>query len=300
MQLPRTFFQDRKLEQLVENRTVYTAEGAELNVYETHHFAEQVMLEFNQPVFASMIEGKKIMHLDEAPFAFLPGESLIMPSDKTMTIDFPEARMDNPTKCLAMTICPQKIRSVVSELNDQYGKADGRAWLMPDFNFSFTNSQAISQIIQRIIFLFAEGHTSKDFFVNLMLKELLVRVLQAENKQQLLHEAGSRPTAHRMAGVIEYIDRHLHEQISIADLSHEACMSESTFHRVFRQELGQTPIQYIKEARVKRAKEMLQNPELQIKEVYMECGFNDLSYFMRIFKQLEHQTPGEYRSAYRA
>jgi len=51
--------QSRKLEQVVENRTAYTIDTAELNIYETHQYAEKVELTFNSPVLASMIRGKK-------------------------------------------------------------------------------------------------------------------------------------------------------------------------------------------------------------------------------------------------
>ena len=82
---------NRKLTTLVENRTTYSAEYAELNIYETHAFAEKVALIFDFPIIASMLTGKKIMHLDGIPsFDFFPGESVVMPKKKEMikTISF--------------------------------------------------------------------------------------------------------------------------------------------------------------------------------------------------------------------
>ena len=62
-----------RLESHVENRTIYTLQNAELNVYETHLFAEKVELAFGSPVLASMLRGKKVMHLRENSFEFFPG-----------------------------------------------------------------------------------------------------------------------------------------------------------------------------------------------------------------------------------
>ena len=74
----------RRLEQEVENRTAYTIDTAELNIYETQHVAEKVELTFTNPVLASMIRGKKVMHLPGTPsFDLLPGESVIVPSEET-------------------------------------------------------------------------------------------------------------------------------------------------------------------------------------------------------------------------
>ena len=70
MQLTTSHYQNRRLETYVENRTVYTLRNAELNVYETHQTAERVELTFNSPVLASMLSGKKVMHLRENTFDF--------------------------------------------------------------------------------------------------------------------------------------------------------------------------------------------------------------------------------------
>jgi AraC-like DNA-binding protein len=301
MNLPQGFFEHRRLENLVENRTTYTVANAELNVYETHHYAEEVVLQFNQPVLASMIEGKKIMHLrDQDPFDFLPGESVMMPSNEIMKIDFPEAAMNNPTRCLAMTISPDKIAKIIDDMNYNLPRANEREWRMSDANFSFTNDVAIAQIIQRLIFLFAENHQSKDFFVDMMLRELIVRVLQSENRKSLVDNSASLSSAHRLAYTIQYIKANLHLPLTVADLSEHACMSEPNFYKVFKSELGISPVQFINEERIRKAAQLLRNPRVQVKEIYMSCGFNNISYFIRTFKRALEKTPSEYREAFRA
>ena len=108
---------NRKLTTLVENRTTYSAEYAELNIYETHAFAEKVALIFDFPIIASMLTGKKIMHLDGIPsFDFFPGESVVMPKKKEMIIDFPIATQNDPTQCLALGIDAFKIDEVTRRL----------------------------------------------------------------------------------------------------------------------------------------------------------------------------------------
>lgn len=299
MELSKAFYENRRLEHLVENRTTYTLENAEMNVYETHHYAEEVVLQFHQPVFASMITGKKIMHLrEQTPFDFMPGESVIMPANEIMKIDFPEAAMNNPTKCLAMTISPEKINRVIENLNEQSHLLEDREWQMSADNFAFTNDPAVSQIIQRLIFLFAENHASKDYFVDMMIRELIIRVLQKENRRALADNSRQFSGNHRLAATIDYIKKNLHLSLAVSDLCQVACMSESSFHRVFRNELGVSPVQFINEERIKKATKMLKQPKIQIKEVYLSCGFNNLSYFIRTFKKTLNQTPKEYQASF--
>jgi len=299
MQLSEKFFKERRLEQLVENQTSYTLNNAAMHVFETHLQAERVLLQFDQPVLASMLIGKKIMHLrDKKAFDFLPGESLILPSNETMCIDFPEADQDNPTRCLAMAISEEKINRVIEVMNETMPKHNGSEWAFMDYNFHFTNDASIYGIIQRLLYLFTENHPSKDFFVDNMLQELIVRILQGNSRKTLEENASRLCSSNRLAYAIEYITTHLHEPLTIGELSKKACMSESHFYKTFKGELGVTPIEYINSERIKMAVKLLQDPNRKIKEIYLECGFENRSYFNRLFRRKVQASPGEYQSKF--
>ncbi|MEL6863704.1 MAG: AraC family transcriptional regulator, partial [Bacteroidota bacterium] len=236
-------------------------------------------------------EGKKVMHLHDIPaFDFLPGESLILPADESMCIDFPEARLDNPTRCLAMTISENKIAETINFLNENCAKLDDE-WNFTDYNFHFTNDVAIKQILQRLLFVFTEDHPSKDIFADFMLRELIIRILQTESKSIYLNKASELNSSHRLAFIIEYIRQNLDKKLTIKDLSNKIYMSESNFHRVFKTELGMSPIDFINEERIKLATRLLQDPTKKIKDIYLECGFNSMSYFNRMFKRKEQLSP---------
>ena len=174
LNLSSAHYENRKLENHVENRTVHTLKNAELNIFETHLQASQVYLRFPQPVLASMIKGKKVMHLDGSPaFGFLPGESVILPSNEKMVIDFPEASVSNPTQCLALALSEEKLQEAVDLLNNRGTKQNGLEWSVMDYNYHFTNDIAINQILQRLIFIFTENHPSKDIFSDLLIQELV-------------------------------------------------------------------------------------------------------------------------------
>ncbi|GLU43995.1 AraC family transcriptional regulator [Allomuricauda sp. NBRC 101325] len=300
MRLPERFFKERKLEHLVENQTSYTLNNASMHVFETHLQAEKVLLQFDQPVLASMLIGKKVMHLrDKEAFNFLPGESLILPSNEVMCIDFPEADVENPTRCLAMAISDEKINKVINLMNEQMPKVDGSEWALMDYNYHFTNDASIYGIIQRLLYLFTENHPSKDFFVDNMVQELIIRILQGSTRESYAKNAAKMSSSNRLAYVMEFIASHLNEQLSISDLSRKACMSESHFYKTFKDELGVTPIDFINNERIKMAIQLLQDPDKKIKEIYLECGFENRSYFNRLFKRKIHVSPGQYQSKFK-
>ncbi|MGB3799409.1 MAG: AraC family transcriptional regulator [Lewinella sp.] len=284
------------LQTLVENRTTYSMEALELNLFETHETAAAVELQFDQPVLASMIRGRKIMHLREDPgFAFLPGESILLPANERMVIDFPDATERQPTKCLALAIDENEVAKVLQLMNERRPRADGTEWSASDYNFHFTQQPAITQLLQRLVFLCAEGHPSKDLFVHMHLRELLIRIMQSESRQYHLRSAADRATRSPLDAVITYVRNHLDEKLTVAQLSRIACMSESAFYRAFRNELDCSPVEFINSERLKLAASLLLDPKRSIREVALRCGFNSVSYFTRSFGDHFGSSPGAYQ-----
>ena len=296
LNLSSAHYENRKLENHVENRTVHTLKHAELNIFETHLQASQVYLRFPQPVLASMIKGKKVMHLDGSPaFGFLPGESVILPSNEKMVIDFPEASVSNPTQCLALALSEEKLQEAVDLLNNRGTKQNGLEWSVMDYNYHFTNDIAINQILQRLIFIFTENHPSKDIFSDLLIQELVIRILQTETKSMYLKKSLTDANNDRISYVIKFIRENLTEDLSIELLSEKAYMSESNFYRTFKHELGSSPNDFIIEERLKVAESLLRNPRMSVKEAYLASGFNSFSYFCRIFKKKKNLSPTEFK-----
>lgn len=291
----------RKLDTMVENRTTYTLDFAELNIYETRQHAERVELQFGNPVLASMLTGKKVMHLrDNHVFDFYPGESVILPSDELMRIDFPEATPNDPTQCLALALSGDHISKTVAHLNDTAPKVEtGDEWRFIDYNFHFTNDTAIHQIIGRLIFLFTENHPSKDLFADFMLRELVIRLMQTQARRLLIDEAPVHEDNNRLAYIIGYIRRNLHEALTIEQLSRTACMSQSHFFRCFKNEFGFSPVDFIMRERMQLAANLLKQPRKSVTDACFESGFNNISYFSRLFKRYTNLTPKQYQLRHR-
>ena len=299
IRLSDSFYKTRKLVDLIENQTSYELEDSALHIFETHARAERVELQFSSPVLASMFHGKKVMHLRErAAFDFLPGESLILPSQEMMCIDFPEAREDNPTRCLAMEISEERLLHVVGLMNERMTRIDGEQWSLLDYNFHFTNDHGIYRILQRLVYLYTENHPSKDFFVLNAVQELVIRILQSNVRKKYEKNTQDLSGSHRLAFIVEYIRKNLRSPLSIKELSAKACMSESHFYKVFKQEMGMSTTDFINSERIKKAIQLLKDPQCNLTEVFLACGFTNRSYFNRIFKRLKGISPTNYRKRF--
>lgn len=287
---------EKSLKTLVENRSVYTLNNCELNIFETYESSKLVPLKFNDFVVTSMLRGKKIMHLfDEPGFEYLPGETVVIPSNIEMKIDFPEARIDNPTQCLALAIEKGKISETLNFLNERYPKAGNDVyWQLNYQNYFFYNNVDLATTINKLIKECMSTSITKDALADLTLQELLIRIIQTQTIKSIDEGIIIHPN-NPIFEVTEFIKQNLAENMNLKNLSDKACMSSASFYRFFKRELGMSPIEYILNEKIKHAKKLLKNPGLQINEVCYLSGFEDANYFIRLFKKHEGITPKQYQ-----
>jgi len=128
------------------------------------------------------------------------------------------------------------------------------------------------------------------------LTRLLIRLMR------LRPTLGSEGDGHgRVQTLIEraitFISRQITEKLSAEELAEHVGLSESHLNRVFRQQTGYAPMEYVRRHRVQRAKELLGDPDLSVKEVAARTGFDDAYHFSRVFRQIAGVPPTAYRDA---
>ncbi len=288
------------LKTLVENRTIYNLDYCELNLFETYQASELVPLRFNDLVVTSMLRGKKVMHLfDEPGFDYLPGESVIIPANVEMHIDFPEASFDTPTQCLALAIDNKKIEDTLNFLNEKYPKEGNNSWQLDDRNLFFYNNQELAMTINKLISICQSTSITKDALADLTLQELLIHITQAQSLKAVSN-MDIQKTSSFLGQAIGLIRQNLTGKINLQQIAKAACLSTATLYRLFKRELGISPIEFIILERIKYAKRLLKNQDIYIKNVSFEAGFDDCNYFIRVFKHYEGITPKQYQQLNKA
>ncbi len=286
---------EKSLKTLVENRTVYSLENCELNLFETYEESQLIPLKFNDLVVTSMLRGKKIMHLfDDPEFVYLPGETVVIPSNVEMKIDFPEASKSNPTQCLALAIDHWKINNTLNLLNEKYPKEGNDLWKLDSENYFFYNNIELASTINKLIKECMSTSITKDALADLTLQELLIRIIQTQTLKSI-DDNKKIDNSSPISLVLEFIRSNIKENFSLKDLSNKAGMSTTSFYRFFKRELGMSPIEFILNEKIKVAKQLLKYPGIQINEVGFQSGFEDSNYFIRLFKKMEGITPKQYQ-----
>lgn len=103
--------------------------------------------------------------------------------------------------------------------------------------------------------------------------------------------------APRLQAALAHVAKHFRRQIPESEVALLCNMSPSRFCREFRAAFAVTFVEYLAHYRVSQAKRLLANPAMPVADVAVAVGFNDPSYFTRVFRKQEHLSPSEYRAA---
>ncbi len=103
---------------------------------------------------------------------------------------------------------------------------------------------------------------------------------------------------HRIQEAIRFMNRNLHQKMTNKDLADSVGMAVNSFAKLFRQQMGNSPGQYLMRLRVENACNLLHHTQSGISQIAEECGFTDRYYFTKAFKKMMHLTPVKYRNQF--
>ena len=97
--------------------------------------------------------------------------------------------------------------------------------------------------------------------------------------------------------VLKFIRENFATDITLDDMAAVSGFSCKYFCRFFKNMTGTTPVNYLMAYRIERAARKLLSSDLSVTQIAYDCGFNDLSYFIKTFKTFKHLSPKEYRKS---
>lgn len=133
--------------------------------------------------------------------------------------------------------------------------------------------------------------------VNIQSKGILLNDEVAALMQQILADSETLPayTSALVKRTVAYFQQNYHRPLSRKEVAQTIGMSENYLSQIFRQELGISPWEYLNRYRIKRAKELLSETDDSITSITLQVGFDDPSYFGRVFHKLTGLSPRAYR-----
>lgn len=163
----------------------------------------------------------------------------------------------------------------------------------------FVNTQNWEQAASRAIQSAWQAYVSEAEGFEFEVREQLSRLIFLLAKNCLtIEKKPSEKTlrdGERIKVMLQYIQEHYNGALALAKIAESANLSENECLRCFRSMIGSTPIQYVKQVRIQKAAELLISTDRKISDIGAECGFQEMSYFAKIFRELKGCTPGAFR-----
>lgn len=158
------------------------------------------------------------------------------------------------------------------------------------------NDDEIVDCIKTVLKEFFKKEIGYELAVKANLYNLVVLLLrnyldESVTKKQLTFKINNFK---RFYKVFDFIDNNYNKKIWVTNLANIAHVSTYYFCRIFKQMTGRTITEYINEVRLKKSIELLKNGNMNITEIAINCGFNDVNYFSRLFKKKHGVSPTKF------
>ncbi len=151
------------------------------------------------------------------------------------------------------------------------------------------------ELISSSYTLFQEKNHAYEFKIRTNFSEIILSCTNEMNSNVKKTNLKKQRLLKRSKLMMSYIHQHYAQNITLQDIAHSANIKENECLRCFKSVLRRSPIQYLKQYRLEQAAFLLKSTTSLIIDVAMECGFSDMSYFSKSFKEHFQVTPKQYR-----
>lgn len=211
-----------------------------------------------------------------------PGDLFLIPDGASHA-----ARWEEPGELLVMALEPDLINKIAPEA-------------VKERNIEIIRAQAQQDgLIANIALAFKEeletGGRGGELYRDTLTNALVARLLRNYSATSVVDETKGRLGKRKLKLVIDYIQAHLTEEVTLAQMAEVAGLSPFHFSRIFKESVGVSPNRYVNHCRVEKAKRLLEQQQISINQISAACGYKNSSYFIRQFRKIMGVTPKVYQ-----
>ncbi|OYD07172.1 AraC family transcriptional regulator [Paludifilum halophilum] len=159
---------------------------------------------------------------------------------------------------------------------------------------SLFDSSELRQLLRKMLYQQSQGESINFLAMRIFLAEMLFVLVRSQQMSQVMDT-----NALRAEWLRNYMHTHYFEIGGSNDLANKMGMSVRYVHRIFKEHYRKTPMQYLTEVRMERAKKMLIETDNDVVSICFEVGFESVSTFYRVFKKHVGIPPNRYRTSHR-
>jgi len=242
-------------------------------------------------------------------FFFVEGEASVTCGSRAFTARAGDLVIVNPCElhgsdCLVAPTRWEVIRVDFAFLSSRYPDVCQTRFIQPlerggiVFENLVRDDSAVAETVARLIAEYGGREPGFELAVKASLYCLLSLLFRSHCVRRL--DQGEMETqernVERLSRVFDYIEKNASTHISLEALASLAGVTEFHFCKIFRAATEMTPVEYVNRERINRGENLLRETGMTVTEIARECGFDDASYFSRVFRRYRGVSPKLIRS----
>ncbi len=241
-----------------------------------------------QDTLVFILKGNKHLHIDNETITVSSNEIIFLRKGIYAMAEYFEEGLN--FEAILLFLNPQIVQEVISE----YGLNINHA--VPDVQFLKLSTNKVIEIYKEQLQEYFANNSLKDKGILLLKqKEILFYILKTIPLPQTM-AFWSSVVSTSTESMMYTVEKYLFRKLSVEDLARLTNRSVSTFKREFNAVYGSPPKKWINQKRLEHAKLLLNNSKDTISQISDQCGFDNSSYFTRLFKKVYGLTPSEFRT----
>lgn len=154
--------------------------------------------------------------------------------------------------------------------------------------------ERMNTLMDAMLWEYQNRYRGYSWALRLKLIELLITLMR-DTQFKIAIRGLKTWSGSRIQDAVLYLNADYMNPITVQDVLESCGLSRSHFHALFKEETGQTFVEYLSGLRCHRAAELLLTTEKTVLEISGECGFNNLSHFYHTFRRKHGSSPARYR-----
>jgi AraC-like DNA-binding protein len=265
-----------------------------VGVYKSSESAQRTPLCYSQGIIF-VLQGQKRVFFDEQIYTYNPDNYLVL------TVPLPaecETQLVSNKPLLSLIIdFDMPVLGELVRVFDEHGKLNNSDKMSNAKGlFVSENTDALSCTLTRLVDCLGSKLQS-DIIGKGLVREVFYHVLQGPQASPLFDLVSHNTHMSKMERTLKHLHNHYDDKLDVEQLASMANMSASTFHRNFKQITASSPIQYVKKLRLSKAKDLLQDQGIKVKQAAAQVGYESATQFSREFTRYFGISPSDYAKA---
>lgn len=230
----------------------------------------------------TIIQGEKIITINKDKIKYDTNHYLLLPSESNVHVE-----VKQPTKAVVFELNSKLIKQASEKVSNEYS-IDYKTLSQNNYYIGDMDLD-IKEILGRIIQKLVGKGKNFECIIDLYAQELVYNLISNKGARQVLDLEINNP----VNIAIRYMNDNYMLPININQLSHDLNMTEANFCQYFKRITNMTPNAYLTDVKLKKAKGLL--TQTSVTEVAFSLGYENISYFISLFKKRYGITPKQYQ-----